>query len=142
MHVENLILILQSLGYARPRLGRFEPGAASPLVDPDYQPRDVAVPGGTFLLGASPDEPFVFDNEKWAHPVVIAPFSIASTPVTNAEFQAFVDDGGYRRRELWDRRGCGSRGRPDAGGSVLLVGGAQRHRGDRPVHALSQLAAP
>ena len=105
MHAENLTLILQSLGYARPRLGRFDPAAASPPVDPDYRPHDVAVPGGTFLLGASPDEPFVFDNEKWAHPIEVAPFKIASTPVTNAEFQAFVDDDGYRRRELWDRRG-------------------------------------
>jgi len=97
MHAENLTLILQSLGCTRPRLSHFDPAATSPPVDSDYQLRDVAVPGGTFLLGASPDEPFVFDNEKWAHPVVIAPFSIASTPVTNADFQAFVDDGGYRR---------------------------------------------
>ena len=105
MHAENLALILQTLGYPRPdRL--FDDGAsASPAVDPAYTPRDVAIPGGMFLLGADPGEPFVFDNEKWAHPVEVAPFRIASTPVTNAEFQAFVDDGGYRRRELWSRRG-------------------------------------
>ena len=30
---------------------------------------DVRVAGGTFPLGAEPGEPFVFDNEKWAHPV-------------------------------------------------------------------------
>ena len=47
----------------------------------------------------------MFDNEKWAHPVAVAPFRIAATPVTNAEYAAFVDDGGYRRRELWSRRG-------------------------------------
>src|SRR5438552_1759727 len=28
-------------------------------------------------------------------------FSIDATPVTNGEFLAFVDDGGYGRRELW-----------------------------------------
>src|SRR5262249_49690859 len=32
-------------------------------------PGDVQIPGGTFQLGAGRDEPFVFDNEKWAHPV-------------------------------------------------------------------------
>ncbi len=105
MHTENLILILQTLGYARPRLTRFDAGAAPPPLDPAYRPRDVAVPGGAFALGATRDEPFVFDNEKWAHPVEVPPIRIASTPVTNTEFQKFVDDGGYRRRPLWDRSG-------------------------------------
>src|SRR3989442_6260009 len=140
MHVENLILILQSLGYARPRLGRFEPGAASHPGDAHYQPRDVAVPGGTFLLGASPDEPFVFDNEKWAHPVVIAPFSIASTPVTNAECQAFVDDGGYRRRELWDRRGWDWRRREQAEHPVFWARGDGVRWDDRRFHAMATLS--
>jgi iron(II)-dependent oxidoreductase len=63
------------------------------------------VPGGVFLLGAGRDEPFVFDNEKWAHPVEVRPFALASVPVTNGQFAAFVDDGGYRRREVWSRRG-------------------------------------
>jgi gamma-glutamyl hercynylcysteine S-oxide synthase len=77
----------------------------APPVDPAYRPDDVPVPGRVFMLGATRDEPFVFDNEKWAHPVVVAPFRIASTPVTNAQFQAFVEDEGYRRRPLWSRRG-------------------------------------
>ncbi|HEX9897817.1 MAG TPA: selenoneine synthase SenA [Candidatus Methylomirabilis sp.] len=105
MHTENLTLILQTLGYARPKLSLFDPACGDPPADPAYKPYDIAVPGGTFLLGAMPDEPFVFDNEKWAHPVEVKPFRIASTPVTNAEFAAFADDDGYRRRQLWDRRG-------------------------------------
>ncbi len=105
MHAENLTLIRQSLDYPRPAIARIDPVWSHPPVDPSWRPHDVAVPGGTFMLGASPDEPFVFDNEKWAHPVEVAPFRIAAAPVTNAEFQAFVDDGGYRRRELWGRRG-------------------------------------
>jgi len=105
MHTENLTLILQTLGYARPKLSLFDPACGDPPVDPTYTPHDIAMPGGTFLLGAMPDEPFVFDNEKWAHPVEVKPFRISSTPVTNAEFAAFADDDGYRRRQLWDRRG-------------------------------------
>jgi iron(II)-dependent oxidoreductase len=65
----------------------------------------VNVPGGRFLLGSLPGEPFVFDNEKWAHPVEVRPFAIARAPVTQAEFSAFVDEGGYTRRELWDEAG-------------------------------------
>ena len=106
MHTENLTLILQTLGHARPKLSVVNPVYGNPPVDFTYTPHDVVIPGGTFLLGAMPDEPFVFDNEKWAHPVEVAPFRISSAPVTNAEFAAFVDDGGYRRRELWSRDGA------------------------------------
>jgi iron(II)-dependent oxidoreductase len=114
MHSENLTLIRQTLGYGAPRLACVDPAAAAPPVDPAWRPRDVDVPGGTFVLGAAPDEPFVFDNEKWAHPVEVPAFRIAATPVTNAQFQAFVDDGGYRRRELWSRRGWQWRRRESA----------------------------
>ena len=41
---------------------------------------------------------FVFDNEKWAHPVHVKPFVIARTAVTQSEFAAFVDDEGYGRK--------------------------------------------
>ncbi|MEK7205733.1 MAG: SUMF1/EgtB/PvdO family nonheme iron enzyme, partial [candidate division NC10 bacterium] len=105
MHTENLTLILQTLGYARPKLSLIDCACGDPPVNPAYMPHDIAVPGGSFQLGAMPDEPFVFDNEKWAHPVEVKPFRISSTPVTNAEFAAFTDDDGYRRRQLWDRRG-------------------------------------
>ena len=105
MHAENLTLILHTHGYRRPVLSRYDSVWMSPPVDPAYRPHDVDVPGGVFMLGAARDEPFVFDNEKWAHPVHVAPFRIAATPVTNAEFQAFVDDGGYEHRSCWSRRG-------------------------------------
>jgi gamma-glutamyl hercynylcysteine S-oxide synthase len=123
MHAENLTLIRQTLHYPHPVLGRLGSAAALPPVDSGYVPHDVAVPGGTFLLGADPDESFVFDNEKWAHPVEVEPFRIASTPVTNAEFQRFVDDGGYRRRELWGRRGWDWRRREGAEQPLFWVAG-------------------
>jgi iron(II)-dependent oxidoreductase len=66
---------------------------------------DARVPGGEFLLGASEDEPFVLDNEKWAHPVEVRPFAIARAPVTQVEYARFVDDGGYERRLLWSDAG-------------------------------------
>jgi iron(II)-dependent oxidoreductase len=119
MHTENLTLICQTCGYPRPKVGHFAPFAVSPPVDAAYRPRDITVPGGEFLLGAAPGEPFVFDNEKWAHPVTVGSFSIASTSVTNAEFEAFVDDGGYRRRECWTRRGWDWRRREGAAHPVF-----------------------
>ena len=44
---------------------------------------------------------FAFDNEGPAHPVMLAPFRIARTLVTNGDWLAFMADGGYRRSELW-----------------------------------------
>src|SRR5205814_2967126 len=123
MHAENLTLILQTHGYARPDLDCYVAAWASPAVEADYHPHDVALPGGVFPLGATPDEPFVFDNEKWAHPVEVAPFAIASAPVTNAEFQAFVDDDGYRRRKLWSHRGWEWRRREGAQHPIFWVHG-------------------
>jgi len=105
MHAENLAAIMQTRAFGGPPRSRIDPAWVAPAVDPAYGPHDVLVPGGTFMLGATPDEPFVFDNEKWAHPVEVKPFRIAATAVTNAEFHAFVDDGGYQRREVWARRG-------------------------------------
>src|SRR5262252_3731756 len=55
MHAENLTLIRQTLGYPRPPLSSVDPAAAAPPIDHAYQPRDVEVRGGTFMLGASPN---------------------------------------------------------------------------------------
>ncbi len=44
---------------------------------------------------------FCFDNESPRHTVFLAPFSLATRPVTCAEYLAFMDDDGYRRPELW-----------------------------------------
>jgi iron(II)-dependent oxidoreductase len=123
MHTENLTLVRQTLGYPAPTLRRAAALMAAPPVDGAHRPRDVSVPGGRFMLGASPEEPFVFDNEKWAHPVEVKPFRISSTPVTNAEFLAFVEDGGYRRRELWGRRGWDWRRRERAEHPVFWIRG-------------------
>ena len=66
---------------------------------------DAQIPGGRFRLGGEDDSGFVFDNEQWAHEAVVEPFSISRTAVTQAEFAEFVNDAGYRRRELWGDEG-------------------------------------
>ncbi|MDO9197879.1 ergothioneine biosynthesis protein EgtB [Rhodoferax sp.] len=44
---------------------------------------------------------FCFDNEMPRHRVWLDAYQIASHPVTHGDFIAFIDDGGYRRPELW-----------------------------------------
>ncbi len=109
MHVEALAYTRQTLGYLRPE-GLGDP----PARGPGAWPGDVDVPGGRWRLGSTPADGFVFDNEKWAHEVEVAPFRIAKAPVTNAEFAAFVDAGGYRRREFWSAAGWDWRERAGA----------------------------
>ena len=44
---------------------------------------------------------FCFDNEMPRHAVLVQPFELASRCVTNAEYLAFVQDGGYARPDPW-----------------------------------------
>ncbi|WP_372785359.1 ergothioneine biosynthesis protein EgtB [Phenylobacterium sp.] len=78
--------------YAPPR-----PATTSHEPDPL---RFVAFEGGLAQIGHT-GEAFAFDNESPRHKVWLEPFEIADRLVTNAEWLAFMADGGYRRPELW-----------------------------------------
>jgi len=105
MHGEALTYMRQTLSYPAPHLGSTPAATLPEALGSGPLPGDVEVPGGTFYLGATPDQPFVFDNEKWAHTVDVAPFRMARAPVTNAAFAAFVEEGGYQRRDWWSSQG-------------------------------------
>lgn len=118
MHDEAFLYTRQTLGYAAPAFD-FAPGIdAGPLRG------DVEIAGGPFVVGARPAEGFVFDNEKWAHEVDLEPFAMARAPVTQAELAEFVDDGGYRRRELWSEGGWAWREAENAEAPVYWRRGA------------------
>ena len=96
MHTEAFHYTCQTLGYENP---------LHDLPFPQGTPRDLEMSGGEFPLGSIPgQEDFVFDNEKWAHEVEIAPFNIAKAPVTNAEYLGYVEDGG-RPPRYWKKVG-------------------------------------
>jgi len=56
--------------------------------------------GGTVTIGHC-GSGFGFDNEFPRHQVYLEPFALADRTVTCDEWLAFMDDGGYRRPELW-----------------------------------------
>jgi len=64
------------------------------------EPRWIVFAGGPYEIGNSGHE-FCFDNETPRHRVWLNAFQIASHPVTHGDFMDFIDDGGYRRPELW-----------------------------------------
>lgn len=102
MHSEAITYTRQTLSYPEPRFAAKVPDARE---SEGRIQGDAEIPGGVFYLGATPDMGFVFDNEKWAHEVHIKPFRIARAAVTQAEFAAFVDDGGYKHRRWWGEEG-------------------------------------
>ncbi len=94
MHAEAFHYTRQTLGYPDP-----VPVALSSSVAVG----DIKIDGGVFPLGAPKSDGFVFDNEKWAHEVQVASFRIARSPVTNAQFMAFVEQGGAAPR-YWKKQ--------------------------------------
>ncbi len=59
-----------------------------------------ALEGGLVEIGAEA-QGFAFDNERPRHKVFLQSFSIADRLVTNAEWLAFMEDGGYQRPQFW-----------------------------------------
>lgn len=103
MHGEAFTWARQTLAYPTPRFatdGLVETCAAT-VRQKTLDNSDAQIPGGIFEFGASRDEAFYFDNEKWSHSVTVPAFRMAKTPVTNLEFLEFVEDGGYENDSLW-----------------------------------------
>ncbi|GAA2661630.1 ergothioneine biosynthesis protein EgtB [Paractinoplanes durhamensis] len=65
---------------------------------------EVLVPAGAFTMGTS-TEPWALDNERPAHQVVLPAFHIDRAPVTNGEYLAFIDAGGYDDPRWWTTAG-------------------------------------
>jgi len=58
--------------------------------------RDVALPGGSFLMGDHFGEGYATDGEGTVHEVTLGPFSMDLANVTVAQFAVFADETGYR----------------------------------------------
>jgi iron(II)-dependent oxidoreductase len=103
-HQETLLQAMQVL--ADPP---YAPARRRPLPSPRDTGRSIArdmvvIPGGPFRMGWQRPG-FAYDNELPPHEVEVAAFAIGRFPVTHGDYLAFVADGGYRRRELWQPAG-------------------------------------
>ena len=70
-----------------------------PLPERSVLAREVHVPGGPFEMGN--EEAWAYDNERPRHRVHVPAFFIDRFPVTNGQFLAFMEDGGYANRAHW-----------------------------------------
>ncbi|HKA93345.1 MAG TPA: ergothioneine biosynthesis protein EgtB [Acidimicrobiia bacterium] len=87
------------------RVDRDAGGTAAGMVD---------VRGGVVAIGTD-ELAWVYDNERPRHGMDVTPFRIDRTPVTNRQYAAFVEDGGYDDERLWSGDGWAWRRETGAG---------------------------
>ena len=137
-HIETLLAAVQLLpfheghrleGLARPR----------PSTAPDGE---VLVPAGPFEMGT--DDPLAYDNERPRHTVTLGAYWIDAAPVTNGQYQAFIEAGGYDDPRWWGADGWSWRREADltapqfwrrdgAGWARLRFGHVEAVPADEPV---------
>jgi ergothioneine biosynthesis protein EgtB len=99
-HQELLVMDIKHVLSCNPLAPAYRPSGRPAVRRPARAPAWLEHEGGVVEIGHSGDG-FAFDNESPRHPVLLLPFAVASRPVTCGEWLAFIDDGGYRRPELW-----------------------------------------
>jgi gamma-glutamyl hercynylcysteine S-oxide synthase len=98
-HDETMLATIQLMDdFAHPDAATWRPDA----VEADGAAM-VDIDGGPFLMGT--DDAWAYDNERPPHQVELAPFKIDRAPVTNSQYRAFVEDGGYDDARLWSSNG-------------------------------------
>jgi formylglycine-generating enzyme required for sulfatase activity len=80
-----------------------------PLVEPLTRMRFVWVPGGRFEMGMA------VSSVQPLHPVLISPFWLGETPVTNAHYAVFLEKTGTREPSHWRERRFSSPDQPVVG---------------------------
>ncbi len=99
-HQELILMDLLHLFSCNPLAPAYRPHRPAPHAAVG-EGRWIAVDGGIGAIGHDPEDGFAFDNEGPRHEVLLRPFRLFSRPVTNGEWRAFVEDGGYRTPTLW-----------------------------------------
>ena len=99
-HQELAVMDAKHLLWHNPLHPAYDPGAAPPPASGPGTTAWCEHPGGLVEVGHD-GRGFAFDNEGPRHRVHLEPFAVADRLVTCGEWQAFIDDGGYQRPELW-----------------------------------------
>ncbi|WP_454760453.1 ergothioneine biosynthesis protein EgtB [Caulobacter segnis] len=98
-HQELILMDILHLFAQSPLSPAYQPGVAPARQDPGPQ-RFHRFAGGLVEIGAC-ENGFAFDNERPRHKTYVAPFRLSDRLVTNGEWLAFIEAGGYGRADLW-----------------------------------------
>ncbi len=99
-HQELLLTDMLHLLSCNPVSPAYLPLADASSANPAAPITWIECAGGMVDIG-HPTQGFCFDNELPRHQAYTAPYALADRLVNNAEYAAFMADGGYQRPELW-----------------------------------------
>jgi serine/threonine protein kinase/dienelactone hydrolase len=96
-------------GYFRWKVRKLSVGeyVAAPMPDGEMDfPLDseLGAPQGMSWVTGDPSWSSMIDFVGWVGPYNLPPYYIDRLEVTNRQYQEFVDQGGYKRRELWKQK--------------------------------------
>jgi ergothioneine biosynthesis protein EgtB len=100
-HQELLLMDIKHLFSLNPLAPAYRAPAPVAGGRPPGGPRWRRFTEGLVEVGHGDDGGFHFDNETPRHRAWLAPHLIATRPVTNGEYLAFIEDGGYDTPTLW-----------------------------------------
>ncbi|MCP4694065.1 MAG: SUMF1/EgtB/PvdO family nonheme iron enzyme, partial [Desulfobacterales bacterium] len=92
---------LLSLGRLAPRERADAGNTLAALGDPRDFDELVTVSAGPFLMGSDESDKSADGDEKPQHTVTLPEFKIGKYPVTQGQFEAFIQAGGYEERQYW-----------------------------------------
>jgi ergothioneine biosynthesis protein EgtB len=99
-HQELLLMDIKHLFSLNPLRPAYRDGGVPAGATAPGRPQWHSYQAGMRSVGHHGDG-FAFDNEQPRHETFVHSFELASRPVNNAEFLAFLREGGYQRPDLW-----------------------------------------
>jgi ergothioneine biosynthesis protein EgtB len=99
-HQELLLTDILSLFAGEPLKPAYAAGDPGVRVSAPAPLDWIAFQGGVVPMGHN-GEGFAYDNEGPRHDQLVRPFKLASRVVSNEDWVAFIEDGGYRTPALW-----------------------------------------
>ncbi|MBD2756707.1 ergothioneine biosynthesis protein EgtB [Spirosoma validum] len=105
-HQELLITDIKYILGNNPLLPAYQTAYAKPSVPVIAEEHWINQPEGIYEIGATGGE-FCFDNELNRHKVYLAPYQIRQELVSNGEYLAFIEAGGYSNFRYWHAEGWG-----------------------------------
>jgi ergothioneine biosynthesis protein EgtB len=98
-HQELMLTDIKHVFWMNPLRPAYGPPTGEPR-PPGGKTDWISVQEGVYTIGHDGCG-FAFDNESPAHRVFVDDFRLGTRLVTNGEYVEFIEDGGYRRAELW-----------------------------------------
>ncbi len=101
-HQELLLMDIKHILAQNPLCPAYRDDLAAPVVRTPAESDWLEYAAGIRVIGHDmASEGFAYDNESSRHRQFLEAFQLAKYPVTNGEYLAFMEEGGYERPELW-----------------------------------------